>query len=198
MERPRFELDFGLSYRDLYDPASLARLDGTFRGRLREADAALSERFEAYRANPASLHGPAESQLLVEVSRYVGDFVAKLFRVENEVKRLQDAADDERAVMRMKKDLWRKRGAKYVEVVYRDPHLRRALIEHGPEESLDWTPPWTMALVDHLRETRGATIVITGEPEPELLADLDQRRTQRARPRLAVEKLLDAENRRLI
>ena len=90
------------------------------------------------------------------------------------------------------------RGAKYVEVVYRDPHLRRALIEHGPEESLDWTPPWTMALVDHLRETRGATIVITGEPEPELLADLDQRRTQRARPRLAVEKLLDAENRRLI
>ncbi len=90
------------------------------------------------------------------------------------------------------------RGAKYVEVVYRDPHLRRALIEHGPEESLDWTPPWTMALIDHLTETRGATIVITGEAEPELLADLDQRRAQRARPRLAVEKLLDAENRRLI
>ncbi len=90
------------------------------------------------------------------------------------------------------------RGARWVEVVYRDAHLRRALIEHAPEESLDWTPPWTMALVDHLTETRGATIVITGEAEPELLADLDQRRAQRARPRLAVEKLLDAENRRLI
>ena len=90
------------------------------------------------------------------------------------------------------------RGARYVEVVYRDAHLRRALIEHAPEESLEWTPPWTMALIDHLTETRGATIVITGEPEPELLADLDQRRAQRARPRLAVEKLLDAENRRLI
>ena len=90
------------------------------------------------------------------------------------------------------------RGARYVEVVYRDAHLRRALIEHGPEESLDWTPPWTMALIDHLIDARGATIVITGEPEPELLADLDQRRTQRARPRLAVEKLLDAENRRQI
>jgi len=86
------------------------------------------------------------------------------------------------------------RGARYVEVVYRDAHLRRALIEHGPEESLDWTPPWTMALIDHLIDARGATIVITGEPEPELLADLDQRRTQRARPRLAVEKLLDAES----
>jgi aminopeptidase len=90
------------------------------------------------------------------------------------------------------------RGARHVEVVYRDAHLRRALIQHGPEESLDWTPPWTMALIDHLTETRGATIVITGEAEPELLADLDQRRAQRARPRLAVEKLLDAENRRLI
>ena len=90
------------------------------------------------------------------------------------------------------------RGARYVEVVYRDAHLRRAMIQHAPEDSLDWTPPSTMALVDHLIETRGATIVITGEAEPELLADLDQRRAQRARPRLAVEKLLDAENRRLI
>ena len=90
------------------------------------------------------------------------------------------------------------RGARHVEVVYRDAHLRRALIQHAPGDSLDWTPPWTMALIDHLVETRGATIVITGEAEPELLADLDQRRAQRARPRLAVEKLLDAENRRLI
>jgi aminopeptidase len=55
-----------------------------------------------------------------------------------------------------------------------------------------------MALLDHMIDTRGATIAITGDAEPELLADLDQRRTQRARPRLAVEKLLDAENRRQI
>ena len=47
-------------------------------------------------------------------------------------------------------------------------------------------------------ETRGATIAIAGEAEPELLADLDQRRAQRTRARLAAEKLLDAENRRLI
>ena len=47
-------------------------------------------------------------------------------------------------------------------------------------------------------ETGGATIAITGESEPELLADLDQRRAQGTRARLAAEKLLDAENRRLI
>jgi aminopeptidase len=47
-------------------------------------------------------------------------------------------------------------------------------------------------------DTKGATIAITGEAEPELLADLDQRRAQRTRARLAAERLLDAENRRLI
>ena len=90
------------------------------------------------------------------------------------------------------------RGARYVETQFRDMHVRRARIENAPEDSLDWSPPWTLALVDHMIETRGATITITGESEPELLADLDQRRAQRTRARLATERLLDAENRRLI
>ncbi len=90
------------------------------------------------------------------------------------------------------------RGARYVETHYRDMHLRRARVEHAPEDSLDWSPPWTLALLDHMIDGGGATIAITGEAEPELLADLDQRRAQRTRARLAAEKLLDAENRRLI
>ena len=90
------------------------------------------------------------------------------------------------------------RGATFVEVYYRDAHLKRARVEYAPEDTLEWTPPWTIALIDHMIETRGATIAITGDAEPELLADLDQRRAQRAKPRLAVEKLLDAENRRLV
>ena len=90
------------------------------------------------------------------------------------------------------------RGARYVETDLRDMHVRRARIEHAPEDSLDWSPPWTLSLVDHMIETRGATITITGESEPELLADVDQQRAQRTRARLARERLLDAENRRLI
>lgn len=90
------------------------------------------------------------------------------------------------------------RGARYVETHYRDMHLRRARIEHAPEDTLEWSPPWTLSLLDHMIDTRGATIAITGEAEPELLADLDQRRAQRTRARLAAEKLLDAENRRVI
>jgi len=114
MVRQRLELDFGLTYRDLFDPSALARLDRTFRDMLHKADAALSARFEAYRATPASLTGPAESQLLVEVARHVERFVARLFHVEAALAGYHSAAEDERAVMRMKKDLWRKRGQKLV------------------------------------------------------------------------------------
>ena len=90
------------------------------------------------------------------------------------------------------------RGARYVETQYRDNHLRRARVEHAPEDSLEWSPPWTLALLDHMIDTRGATIAVTGDADPELLSDLDQRRAQRTRARLAAERLLDAENRRLI
>ena len=89
-------------------------------------------------------------------------------------------------------------GASYVEVVTRDLHLTRARILHVEEGDIAWSPPWVLELIDHLTESRGATIAITGEAEPEILADLDQSLAQRARPREAVERLLDAENRRLI
>lgn len=111
---PRLDLAFGFSYRDLYDVDALRRLDQLFRDRLRAADAALSERFEAYRRAPDALRGPAESQLLVDVGRHLDGFVAELFRVEDALAKYHAESDDERAVMRMKKDLWRKRGAKLV------------------------------------------------------------------------------------
>ena len=61
-------------------------------------------------------------------------------------------------------------GARYVEVLYADPHVRRSRIRHAPEDTLDWSPPWTLALVDELAATNGAMIAITGDPEPELFA----------------------------
>ncbi|MBL8721991.1 MAG: FAD-dependent oxidoreductase [Myxococcales bacterium] len=106
---------FGLSYRDLYEPHALAALDRTFRDRLAAADPSLSATFEAYRASKgASLHGPAESALLVSVSRHLEAFVAELFGVTDAVAALHRAADDEHAVMRLKRDLYRKRSSKLV------------------------------------------------------------------------------------
>ncbi|MBA3364962.1 MAG: aminopeptidase [Actinobacteria bacterium] len=72
-------------------------------------------------------------------------------------------------------------GARYVDVSYVDPHIRRAMIEHGPDEALTWTPPWMLKRIRDRAGERGASIAITGDPEPELLADLDGDRVGRAR-----------------
>jgi aminopeptidase len=84
------------------------------------------------------------------------------------------------------------RGAHYVEVSYADPHVRKALIEHRPSDDLDWSPPWQVALIDHLAAMHGALILITGDPEPELMADLDGGRVAKARPRILAERTLAA------
>src|SRR5919202_185556 len=72
-------------------------------------------------------------------------------------------------------------GARYVDVLYQDNHIRKALVELGPEESLAWTPPYWMTRLEDLVERRGARIAITGEAEPALLGGLDQRRVGTAR-----------------
>src|SRR2546428_96168 len=72
-------------------------------------------------------------------------------------------------------------GARYVDVLYQDQQVKRALVELGPEESLDWTPPWLLARMDELAERRGARITLAGEAEPELFADLDPSRVGAAR-----------------
>lgn len=81
-------------------------------------------------------------------------------------------------------------GARYVDVWYRDEHVRRPLIELGPEESLDWSPPWLVTRLRFLGEELGCVISTTGNPDPELYAGLDGDRVGRARMReLARESL---------
>ena len=36
------------------------------------------------------------------------------------------------------------RGARYVDVDYQDQYPRHARIEHAPDDSLGWTPPWVL------------------------------------------------------
>ena len=90
------------------------------------------------------------------------------------------------------------RGAHYVHVDYRDQHVRRAHIELGDEATLDWTPPWALAEVEHIASKRGALIQITGDPEPELLADLDGAKVAKNAMREWREHLYEAQNRRLV
>jgi aminopeptidase len=80
-----------------------------------------------------------------------------------------DHAETARAVAR---EAYRA-GASRVEVRYADQHLRRAAIELGPEEMLGRSPEHLQEQVRSWRETKPALIQLSGDPEPELLADLD-------------------------
>jgi aminopeptidase len=72
-------------------------------------------------------------------------------------------------------------GARYVDVYYSDQHLRRALIEHASDDVLSWTPPWLLERAKEIGDERAAVLAMTGDAEPELLADLPGERVGKAR-----------------
>jgi aminopeptidase len=72
-------------------------------------------------------------------------------------------------------------GARHVDVFYADQYVRRELIEHADDDVLEWTTPWALARLEYLHEHRGATISITGDPNPDIFAGLDGERVGRAR-----------------
>ena len=88
-------------------------------------------------------------------------------------------------------------GARFVDVRYADNHLRRSFIENAADEVLTETPSWLQTRTDALADG-GALIMLAGDPEPELLADLDQERVGRARPIDAMQRQLRAQNERTV
>ncbi len=73
-------------------------------------------------------------------------------------------------------------GARFVDVRYVDPHLRRALIESAAgQDVLSWTPPWLLSRERTFGDERAAFVVLTGDAEPDLLADLPGDRVGKAR-----------------
>jgi aminopeptidase len=81
-------------------------------------------------------------------------------------------------------------GAEYVDVLYSDQHVRRAHIQHAPDGTLGFSPPWLVKRLDELAASGGALLSLTGNPEPELYADLDGGRVGRARMREVAEASL--------
>ncbi|HEY2326372.1 MAG TPA: aminopeptidase [Gaiellaceae bacterium] len=62
-------------------------------------------------------------------------------------------------------------GAKYVDVLYTDQHVRKAKLQEGPEGAVGYAPEW---MKERWRAMSGnATFGITGDPEPDLLSDVD-------------------------
>jgi aminopeptidase len=74
-------------------------------------------------------------------------------------------------------------GARHVLVLYGDLHLRRAAIELGPEEELGWSPPHLLELYRLAFDDHPAFIALTGNPDPDLLGELDAALVGRSEPR---------------
>jgi aminopeptidase len=72
-----------------------------------------------------------------------------------------------------------RRGARFVDVWYFDPHVKRARIQHADESTLDYVPPWYGQRALGLGELGGAHISIAGATHPGLLDDLDPARVGR-------------------
>jgi aminopeptidase len=72
-------------------------------------------------------------------------------------------------------------GAPYVDVNYRDPWLRRALVAGGPDASLDHTPAWMTERVTQAAKQGAALIGISGGSDQDVFDGLDLARVGRAR-----------------
>ena len=70
-------------------------------------------------------------------------------------------------------------GAKFVDIVHFDLHVKRARILHATEDTLDYVPPWYGERILALGEHRAARIGLTGPSAPGLLNDLDPVRAGR-------------------
>jgi aminopeptidase len=81
-------------------------------------------------------------------------------------------------------------GAHYVDALYTDQHVRREHIVAAGDDVLGYSPPWLVKRLDEFGASGGALCAITGNPEPELLADLDGERVGKARMREVAEALL--------
>jgi aminopeptidase len=81
-------------------------------------------------------------------------------------------------------------GARHVSASYGDQYVKRELIVHGSDEVLEWSPPWELERINHLARVGGSMITITGDPNPDLFADLDGVRVGKARAKEYGERSL--------
>jgi aminopeptidase len=86
------------------------------------------------------------------------------------------------------------RGARFVDVSYFDPHVKRARIAHADPDTLEYVPPWYGERMRQHADGRGARINLDGITAPNLLDDLDKSLVGRDRlPRLAEQSAIVSE-----
>ena len=64
-------------------------------------------------------------------------------------------------------------GARFVSVVYWDPHVKLARLQGAPGDSLAFIPDWWDRIVSECIERKSASITIWGDPQPDLFDGVD-------------------------
>jgi aminopeptidase len=64
-------------------------------------------------------------------------------------------------------------GAKFVDVGWFDPYVKRARIEHARPDTLEFVPSWYGERILALGDQRAARVALSGPSAPGLMADLD-------------------------
>jgi aminopeptidase len=82
-------------------------------------------------------------------------------------------------------------GARYVVAQYADQFVKRELIIHGADDVLEWSAPWEFERLEYFSRVGGAEIVVTGDPNPDVFADLDGVRVGKARPKELSKRSLE-------
>src|SRR6185312_7661885 len=73
------------------------------------------------------------------------------------------------------------KGAKFVDLAWFDPWIKRARIEHAPDDSIEYVPPWYGDRILTIGRERGSAITLSGPVAPGLMDDLDPVRSGRDR-----------------
>jgi aminopeptidase len=72
-----------------------------------------------------------------------------------------------------------KRGARFVDPVYFDPYIKRARVEHAPEETLEFVPEWYGSRMLALGDEHAARIIFVPRVSPGVLNGVDPKRAGR-------------------
>jgi aminopeptidase len=91
------------------------------------------------------------------------------------------ASLDHAPLVRAATEVAYRNGAEYVQVLYEDEHVKRALIENGPEAALEFSPGFAKRFMEDAAAERAAFLAIRGDAEPDLFDGLDGERVGRAR-----------------
>jgi aminopeptidase len=89
------------------------------------------------------------------------------------------------------------RGARFVDAAYFDPYIKKARLQHAPEETLEFVPEWYGKRMLQLGDVHAARIVFVPRVSPGILNGIDPKRA--GRDQLPdIEERLEIINKRLV